>query len=57
SDTETGKVLSDVKQEVSETEPEVANAAPEVEVKTEVDVPAEGVHETIVQSGPEVRVT
>ncbi|XP_070179033.1 uncharacterized protein [Littorina saxatilis] len=55
SDTKTGQVLSDVKQEVSHVNEESAGAVePEVEVKTEVDVPAEGIHETIVQSGTEV---
>ena len=29
-------------------------AQAEVQVKTEVDVPAEGIHETIVQTGTEV---
>lgn len=49
----TGKVLADVKQTVSEKQAEAGSASPEVKVKTEVDVPAEGVHETIVQFGAE----
>ncbi|XP_076438859.1 uncharacterized protein LOC143277833 isoform X2 [Babylonia areolata] len=53
SDTKTGEVLSDVKQEVSKADDSAGAPQPEVEVKTEVDVPAEGVHETIVQSGKE----
>ncbi|XP_025083134.1 uncharacterized protein LOC112557470 [Pomacea canaliculata] len=48
-DVKTGKLLSDVKQEVKSEEVAAAGASPKVEVKTEVDVPAEGVHETLVQ--------
>lgn len=54
-DVKTGKLLSDVKQEVKSEEVAAAGASPKVEVKTEVDVPAEGVHETLVQLEDGVR--
>lgn len=53
-DSKTGTLLADVKQEVREKEPKAPGTPPEVKVKTEVNVPEEGVHETVVQTGSEV---
>jgi hypothetical protein len=51
-DTNTGKLIADVKQEVKQ-ESAGSGAKPETVVETKVDIPAEGVHETFVQEGEE----
>ncbi|GFO31719.1 hypothetical protein PoB_005822400 [Plakobranchus ocellatus] len=53
-DTDSGKVIADVKQQ-TQTEKSGQDAEPETVVKTKVDIPAEGVHETFVQ-GQQIRL-
>ncbi|CAL1536903.1 unnamed protein product [Lymnaea stagnalis] len=54
-DAKTGNVIADVKQEVKQEASGSSN--PETVVKTKVDIPAEGVHETFVQAGEETKKT
>ncbi|ESO85107.1 hypothetical protein LOTGIDRAFT_235960 [Lottia gigantea] len=54
-DTQTGAVVSDIKQDVTENDA-TGGAEPQKVVKTKVDIPAEGIHKTIVQNAQKSEV-